>query len=214
MSTSITRRGTALLVAATISLLAALATASQAGAATYYACVKKNGSARIYSKKPKCRRGESKLSWNNVGPAGRNGLNGANGANGKNGANGTNGSNGKEGPPGPANLLVFSPLSLQNGWVDTLSLYDTNPVGFARDGFGVVHLRGGVANGTANPIGTLPLGDRPLHEVYAISWGFNAESPAFVRIDPSGEIFLFDQGGTVTKVKAFGSLEGVTFFAG
>jgi hypothetical protein len=98
MSTSVTRRGTAVLVAATISLLAALATASQAGAATYYACVKKNGSARIYSKKPKCKRGESKLSWNNRGPAG---LNGANGKNGANGANGANGNNGKEGPAGP-----------------------------------------------------------------------------------------------------------------
>ena len=95
MSTSVTRRGVALLAAATISLFAALATASQAGAATYYACVKKNGSAHIFAKKPKCKKGESKLSWNNAGPAGKNGLNGANGASGKEGAGG------KEGPPGP-----------------------------------------------------------------------------------------------------------------
>jgi hypothetical protein len=95
MSTSLTRRGTLLVAAATISLVAALATASQAGAATYYACVKKNGSARIYSKKPKCKKGQSKLSWNSVGPAGKNGLNGANGANGK------EGTAGKEGQPGP-----------------------------------------------------------------------------------------------------------------
>jgi hypothetical protein len=50
-----------------------LATASQAGAAKYYACIKKNGSARIYTKTLKCKPGESKVSWNNVGPAGRNG---------------------------------------------------------------------------------------------------------------------------------------------
>lgn len=100
MSPSITRRGIALLAAATFSLFAALATASQAGAATYYACVKKNGSAHIFTTKPKCKHGESKLSWNNVGPAGRNGSNGLNGANGKNGANGANGTNGKEGAPG------------------------------------------------------------------------------------------------------------------
>jgi hypothetical protein len=100
MSTSITRRGTALFAAATLSLFAALATASQAGAATYYACVKKNGSAHIYTKKPKCKKGESKLSWNNVGPAGTNGANGASGKNGTNGANGAMGAKGETGAPG------------------------------------------------------------------------------------------------------------------
>jgi len=97
MSTSITRRGT-LAAAAIISLLVALGTASQASAATYYACVKKSGAAHIYTKKPKCKRGERKLSWNSVGPAGRNGVNGTNG---KNGANGKDGSSGKEGIAGP-----------------------------------------------------------------------------------------------------------------
>jgi hypothetical protein len=90
MSTSIIRRTTPLIAAATISLVATLATASPAGAATYYACVKKNGSARIYAKKPKCKHGEKKLSWNSPGPAGKNGITGANG---KNGTNGTNGQN-------------------------------------------------------------------------------------------------------------------------
>jgi hypothetical protein len=112
MSTSITRRGILLLAAATISLLAALATASQAGAATYYACVKKNGSAHIYTKKPKCKRGESKLSWNNVGPAGRNGVNGLNG---KNGANGVNGVSGKEGPAGKEGIPGPFPGTLPQG---------------------------------------------------------------------------------------------------
>lgn len=107
MSTSVTRRGTALLVAATISLLAALATASQAGAATYYACVKKNGSAHIYLKKPKCKKGESKLSWNNVAPAGKNGANGANGPNGKEGAQGPIGPQG----PGATTFTFDAPAS-------------------------------------------------------------------------------------------------------
>jgi hypothetical protein len=100
MSTSITGRGIALLAAATFSLFAALATASQAGAATYYACVKKNGSAHVYTKKPRCRRGEKRLSWNSIGPAGRNGRNGTNGKNGTNGANGATGSKGESGAPG------------------------------------------------------------------------------------------------------------------
>jgi hypothetical protein len=112
MSRSITRRATVLSAAATISLFAALATASQAAATTYYACVKKNGSAHIYAKKPKCKRGESKLSWNNVGLAGRNGANGANGANGKNGANGLNG---KEGPAGKEGIAGPFPGTLPQG---------------------------------------------------------------------------------------------------
>jgi hypothetical protein len=96
-----TRRTMAVVVAAGALLLAALAVAPTANAATLYACVKKNGTAHIYGKKPKCRKHETKLSWNTEGLGGKNGLNGLNGANGKNGANGTNGTNGKEGPPGP-----------------------------------------------------------------------------------------------------------------
>jgi hypothetical protein len=100
MSRSITRRGSMIAAAAAIALLMALATAAEAGATTYYACVKKNGSAHVFTKKPKCKRGEKRLSWNNTGPAGRNGSNGLNGANGKNGTNGSNGSNGSNGAPG------------------------------------------------------------------------------------------------------------------
>jgi hypothetical protein len=100
MSISVTRRGVTIGAAAIIALLVTLAVASQATAATYYACVKKNGSARVFTKKPKCKKGESKLSWNSPGPAGKNGVNGVNGVNGKNGTNGTNGTKGETGAPG------------------------------------------------------------------------------------------------------------------
>jgi hypothetical protein len=100
MSPSITRRGVALLPAATFTLFAALATTSQAGAARYYACVKGNGSAHVYAKKPRCRHGEKLLSWNIIGPAGRNGRRGTNGENGANGTNGRNGADGEAGAPG------------------------------------------------------------------------------------------------------------------
>jgi hypothetical protein len=97
MSIALTRRGLAVLAAAGALLLAGL-TASQAGAQTLYACVKKNGNARIFSNKPKCKKGEKRLSWNIEGRAGKNGANGLNGAN---GANGNDGKEGKEGPAGP-----------------------------------------------------------------------------------------------------------------
>jgi hypothetical protein len=97
MPTSITGRGAGLLAALAVSLLAALATASHARGATYYACVKKNGVAHIDTKRPKCKRGERKLSWNNVGPAGKKGRDGLSG---KDGTNGTNGAEGETGAPG------------------------------------------------------------------------------------------------------------------
>jgi hypothetical protein len=90
MSKSPARRGV-LAAGITGALLLGMLAASQAQASTLYACVKKNGSAHLYSKKPKCKKGESKLNWNNVGPAGKNGANGAAGAGGANGAGGAAG---------------------------------------------------------------------------------------------------------------------------
>src|SRR2546423_12389086 len=84
-------------------LLASLAIASNANAATYYGCInKKSGVLRIVSKSKKCKKSERRISFNSQGPAGRNGFNGTNGANGRNGANGVNGLNGATGAPGTA----------------------------------------------------------------------------------------------------------------
>jgi len=82
-------------------LLVALAIPPSAGAATYYACVKKKGGAiRLVSRHTKCRRSERKISFNSEGVRGRNGLNGRNGKIGANGVNGTNGANGTNGTTG------------------------------------------------------------------------------------------------------------------
>jgi hypothetical protein len=90
----ITRRKAAGIGAAG-ALLATLAMAPGAQAATYYACVKKQGgSIRIVSRSTRCRRSERKVSFNSEGLPGRNGLNGRNGQNGANGINGTNGTTG------------------------------------------------------------------------------------------------------------------------
>jgi hypothetical protein len=88
------RRAVAALVATGALLLTAFAVASAAEASTLYACVKKSGTARVFTKKPKCKKGESKVSWNSEATAGKNGTNGTDGANGTNGTNGTNGANG------------------------------------------------------------------------------------------------------------------------
>jgi hypothetical protein len=81
--------------------LIALAVASSAGASTLYACVnKRTGAARLFAYKPRCKRGQVRLSWNTQGPAGRNGVNGKNGATGKTGPAGKNGNPGSNGTNG------------------------------------------------------------------------------------------------------------------
>jgi hypothetical protein len=88
MSAFSNMRAMAVLAATGALLLAAFAAAPQAEASTLYACVKKGGTVKVYTKAPKCKKHETKISWNSVGPAGKNGTNGANGTNGTNGANG------------------------------------------------------------------------------------------------------------------------------
>jgi hypothetical protein len=95
---------TGVLSALAVLVLGVLAAAPQAGAATLYACVnKRTGTARVFTRRPNCRRNETRVSWNTQGPAGRNGANGKTGATGKtgpagkNGANGSNGTNGNNG---------------------------------------------------------------------------------------------------------------------
>jgi hypothetical protein len=85
------------LAAAALLLTALLAMPAGAGAATIYACKKPSGTLRLVGRRTRCRRGQTKLSWNTEGPAGRNGANGSNGANGRNGLNGLNGAAGAAG---------------------------------------------------------------------------------------------------------------------
>jgi hypothetical protein len=94
-------RPRALALAATTALLIGTpAVLAHAGPSRFYACVKKNGAARIAKKKLRCRKGETKLSWSSSGPAGRNGVNGVNGANSKDGSSGPAGVNGTDGAHG------------------------------------------------------------------------------------------------------------------
>jgi hypothetical protein len=87
----------ALVLLAAVALCAALAT--DAGAAKLvgkdgkvYACYKAKGktkgAVRLVAKKGKCKRGEKKISWSSVGPAGESGTNGESGSSGENGTAG------------------------------------------------------------------------------------------------------------------------------
>jgi hypothetical protein len=104
MSIARNRRTFVVLAACAALLTAVLAAAPQAQASTLFACVKKSGNTHIFTKKPKCKKGETLLSWNSTGTAGRNGVNGINGAAGagKEGPAGKEGTTGKEGKEGVA----------------------------------------------------------------------------------------------------------------
>jgi cysteine-rich repeat protein len=80
---------------------AALSAGSSASASTITACVKKStGAARIVSSSTRCKRGERRVTWKRIGPAGKQGPPGAQGATGAEGAQGTPGADGAPGPPG------------------------------------------------------------------------------------------------------------------
>jgi hypothetical protein len=123
MTRTIPRRALIALVTASALTAACLVGSSAATASTLFACVKKNGTAHLYSKKPKCKKGEKKLTWSNVGPAGKNGVNGANGTNGANGSNGAAGASGDVAgyfSSQPSGLFLTSTLTKLSGLERTL----------------------------------------------------------------------------------------------
>ena len=118
MSTLITRRSAAVPVAAGALLLCVLAVAPQADAGTIFACVKKNGSARLSTKTLKCKKGESKLSWSTEGKNGSSGTNGpagVTGATGPKGVTGATGPTGAKGATGPEGGSVLAYAEVSSG---------------------------------------------------------------------------------------------------
>jgi hypothetical protein len=59
--------------------------------ACYKAKGKRKGAVHLVAKKGKCHKGEKKISWSSVGPAGKSGESGENGSNGESGAGGEQG---------------------------------------------------------------------------------------------------------------------------
>jgi hypothetical protein len=206
MSDLVHRRRAIVLAALVALLTAVLVQAAPASAATLYACVKKNGSAHIFKTKPKCRKGETKLSWNTAGRNGSNGLPGAQGLTGAPGANGAQGAKGAEGPSG-ASLKPLVPLSLtlENAWSDA----NFGTLGYAKDASGIVHLFGALVHtGAANStMLTLPAGFRPTGDIDVPVVVFGPAAGA-LRVNSDGTVSVLS--GSTTFV----SLESVTFLAG
>jgi hypothetical protein len=104
-----------LLTAATATALILAPAVTVARTSTFYACVKKSGTARISTKKLRCAKHETKMSWSARGPAGRNGAKGADGLSGASGANGRDGVSGTNGVSGTAGVNGKDGVSGTNG---------------------------------------------------------------------------------------------------
>lgn len=144
MSALSNRREIAALAATGALLLAAFAATSQAQAQTIYACYKKkSGSIHIVTKGGKCKKGESKVSWNSEGPAGKNGTNGTNGTN---GAPGKEGAAGKEGPAGKEGVAGKTGNTGPEG--TALAYAEVSSTGTLGSSKGVVKMTPGASPGT------------------------------------------------------------------
>jgi hypothetical protein len=105
--------------------------------------------------------------------------------------------------------LTFENLTLEHGWTTYL---ETRPPAAALDAQGIVHLRGGMSDGSSPIVFTLPAQLRPATNVYVPVDLVNGH-PGRLSIDPDGTVVVVAANG-FTDAKAFTSLEGVTFDAG
>jgi hypothetical protein len=114
-------RGKLAAMIAAAAVLAPLSLVAQAHAATTYACVKKkDGSARLFTKPTRCKKGETQLHWNSQGPAGPRGAAGTQGSQGSPGAQGSAGSPGIQGEPGPGAKIAILKTASSDAAIQTL----------------------------------------------------------------------------------------------
>jgi hypothetical protein len=215
------------LAGALLTTAAVLATDASAGATTYYACVKKNGAARVSKKKLRCRKGESRLSWRSTGSPGRDGVNGLGGAAGKEGLNGTagkDGLNGKDGVDGIAGLNGTNGRDGNNGVDGANGVDGTNGVNGTNGtngkdgangavaGFSTAPMSEGVAftsasEGTPQTITslTLPAGSFIANAKVEVRLS-DTKSGAYANVEcrlvdtPSGAIPIFDTSGWTSLI--------------
>jgi hypothetical protein len=119
--------------------------------------------------------------------------------------------------PTPAPQEAWIAPTLVNSWAKVLNTPANEPAGFYKDEFGIVRLRGWLANGTAGSVFTLPVGYRPpLSSIHIARGQVNSNFLSFLGISVSsaGTVFVVTNNGvgdgdTVQAV----SLSGITFRA-
>jgi hypothetical protein len=112
-------------------------------------------------------------------------------------------------PRGPQpNVLVYTPLTLVNGW--TNAPFQTRSAAVAKDGGGIVHFKGAIATAGTNPNPfRLPTAFRPNRPVFVATTLCGA-APGRLEIDPGGNVFV-EPMGSFSDAQCFTSLEGVSY---
>ena len=103
---------------------------------------------------------------------------------------------------------AFTPLTLVNGWAN----YGNGSAGAAVASIdGIVHLKGGIKTSGTNPVPfTLPVADRPAHDVFVPVDQCNGDNGR-LDITPSGVVTVEAEEGVWANAKCLTSLDGVSF---
>lgn len=103
-------------------------------------------------------------------------------------------------------MAAWQPLAPVNGWTPTQYKTDHPMVALVA---GTVHLRGGLANGTASKLFTLPPGFRPSAAVYVPTNVMGGAKGRLV-IDANGDVTVGTEGA-FSAAQSYTSLDGVSF---
>jgi hypothetical protein len=103
-------------------------------------------------------------------------------------------------------MAAWQPLTTVNGWTPTQYKTDHPMVALVA---GTVHLRGGLANGTASKLFTLPPGFRPSATVYVPTNVFMGGKGRLV-IEANGDVTVGTEGA-FSEAQSYTSLDGVSF---
>jgi type VI secretion system secreted protein Hcp len=141
----------------------AIAASGASTTQTINACVKADGDIRLVSAAANCRRDETAISWNTVGPAGAQG------------AQGVDGRDGQTGPQGPAGASAANP----NGVSATISVTGQAQGAFSQSPIPVSAVSHEIVS-PRDPQSGLPTGQR-VHKPISITKSVDASSPLFLN---------------------------------
>jgi len=144
----------------------ALAASGASTTQTINACVKANGDVRLVSAAANCRRDETAISWNTVGPAGPQGLQGIAGRDGQTGPQGPAGASGSN-PPDPDSVAA------------TVTVVGQTQGAFSKDPIPVTAVSHEIVS-PRDPASGLPTGQRQ-HKPITITKPIDASSPLFLN---------------------------------
>jgi len=144
----------------------ALAASGASTTQTINACVRANGEVRLVSAAANCRRDETALSWNTVGPAGPQG------------AQGIAGRDGQTGPQGPAGVSGTNPPE-PDDVAATVTVVGQVQGAFSKDPIPVTAVSHEIVS-PRDPASGLPTGKRQ-HKPITITKEIDASSPLFLN---------------------------------